>query len=143
MFNKCSSLVDSPKLPATKLAKWCYQNMFTGCNELVNAPEELPATTLERSCYSQMFMRCSSLEKAPILPAKKLVEKCYYYMFSESNLIKYVTMLATDVSAKHCLHEWLPYCYTNYGQTFTKSKNSNIKLNTINGIPANWKIKEI
>ena len=34
--------------------------MFEGCTSLVNAPE-LPATTLARGCYDLMFKGCTSL----------------------------------------------------------------------------------
>ena len=41
-------------LPATTLAKSCYENMFEGCTSLTTAPK-LPATTLAKSCYENMF----------------------------------------------------------------------------------------
>ena len=50
MFNGCSSLTQSPELPAETLADNCYYNMFSGCTSLTQAPE-LPATTLASSCY--------------------------------------------------------------------------------------------
>jgi hypothetical protein len=140
MFNKCSSLVDSPKLPAKNISKWCYQYMFNGCNELVNGPEELPATTLAFSCYSQMFRECSSLKKGPILPAKTLVEKCYFDMFAWCTSLKEITMLSDDIEAHECLGDWV-YNISGTG-TFTKSKGVNIREGD-SGIPKSWTIKEI
>ncbi len=41
----------------------------------------LPATKLAESCYMFMFSGCSSLTTAPALPATTLSKKCYAYMF--------------------------------------------------------------
>ena len=60
MFSRCTSLTTAPKLPATTLARGCYQYMFENCTSLTKAPE-LPATTLASSCYSYMFNDCSNL----------------------------------------------------------------------------------
>ena len=34
MFQKCTSLVTAPELPATTLANYCYESMFQGCTNL-------------------------------------------------------------------------------------------------------------
>ncbi|MEE3411648.1 MAG: InlB B-repeat-containing protein, partial [Treponema sp.] len=68
-------------LPATTLAKMCYESMFSGCTGLASAPE-LPATTLAEWCYTSMFEGCASLVSAPELPATTLAECCYRSMFS-------------------------------------------------------------
>jgi hypothetical protein len=47
-------------LPARTLNDYCYACMFSGCTNLVNAPE-LPATTLASNCYAGMFSGCTSL----------------------------------------------------------------------------------
>jgi hypothetical protein len=44
MFDRCSSLTVAPELPATTLAKSCYENMFSECTSLIKAPK-LPAKT--------------------------------------------------------------------------------------------------
>ena len=81
LFSGCTSLTKAPALPATTLAKDCFEFMFSGCQSLTKAPE-LPATTLASGCYSSMFRGCTSLTKAPELPATTLAQWCYYYMFS-------------------------------------------------------------
>ena len=68
-------------LPATTLADYCYENMFSGCTSLTTAPE-LPSTTLADYCYQNMFSGCTSLTTAPELPATTLADYCYQNMFS-------------------------------------------------------------
>uniref|UniRef100_UPI003FEDC50C fimbrillin family protein n=1 Tax=Prevotella sp. TaxID=59823 RepID=UPI003FEDC50C len=64
LFKDCSVLTSAPELPATKLAYYCYYDMFSGCTSLESAPE-LPATKLANDCYSYMFSGCTSLTAAP------------------------------------------------------------------------------
>lgn len=68
MFSGCTNLISAPELPATTLARGCYYNMFYNCTNLTTAPE-LPATILARECYYGMFMGCRSLITAPELLA--------------------------------------------------------------------------
>ena len=42
LFMDCKALTSAPELPATKLASYCYSNMFKGCTNLNTAPA-LPA----------------------------------------------------------------------------------------------------
>ena len=81
MFQGCTSLTQTPELPATTLADYCYSYMFFGCTSLTQAPT-LPATTLADSCYSNMFFSCTALTQAPALPATTLADSCYSYMFN-------------------------------------------------------------
>ena len=80
MFQGCRLLTKVPKLPATKLSDNCYASMFEGCASLTKAPK-LPATTLAIGCYSGMFYYCTSLTTAPALPATTLAGACYSSMF--------------------------------------------------------------
>ncbi len=64
LFENCTSLTQSPELPATTLADYCYNSMFSGCTSLMQSPE-LPATTLADYCYNSMFSGCTSLMQAP------------------------------------------------------------------------------
>ena len=81
LFEGCTALTSAPELPATTLAKGCYDSMFSGCTNLTTVPE-LPATTLAYNCYSYMFKGCTNLNTAPDLPATTLAEGCYFGMFS-------------------------------------------------------------
>ena len=101
MFASCSNLTTAPKLPATTLAKECYNWMFAGCSNLITAPE-LPATTLAESCYRYMFNGCSSLTKAPVLPATTLAESCYSYMFVGCSNLTTAPELPVTNLAKSC-----------------------------------------
>ena len=93
LFIDCAVLTSAPELPATTLAKNCYDSMFSGCTSLTDAPV-LPATKLADFCYSTMFYGCTSLTSAPKLPAEKLANNCYTYMFSNCNSLSTITMLA-------------------------------------------------
>lgn len=53
--------------------------MFYGCSRLAHAPK-LPATNLAKDCYNGMFMECPDLQGTIELPAKNLVEGCYKYI---------------------------------------------------------------
>jgi hypothetical protein len=98
MFEGCTSLVNVPELPATKLANDCYRYMFYGCTNLTTAPE-LPATNLARYCYSGMFARCTNLVNAPELPATTLADYCYSGMFSRcTNLVNAPKLPATTLT---------------------------------------------
>lgn len=65
MFYDCRSLTTAPVLPATTLAKYCYNNMFNSCTSLTAAPS-LPATTLTDYCYANMFYGCTSLSSVEV-----------------------------------------------------------------------------
>ena len=80
MFSYCKKLTAAPKLPATKLADYCYQAMFIECEKLSSAPE-LNAPSVHKGSYQQMFASCTSLKKAPALPATEVRASGYERMF--------------------------------------------------------------
>ena len=83
LFIDCTKLVNAENLilPATELAKSCYEGMFYGCTSLVNAPSVLPAMETAERCYENMFYGCTSLVNAPELPALVMTVGCYKGMF--------------------------------------------------------------
>ena len=84
MFNRCTSLVNAPELPATSLANGCYNSMFYGCTSLVNAPE-LPATSLANDCYNGMFYGCTSLNYVKALfTTKPVIQYTYEWLANVS-----------------------------------------------------------
>lgn len=102
MFDGCTSLIQAPALPATKLAEDCYFGMFSGCTALTQAPA-LPATTLKYYCYRSMFKGCTSLTQAPALPATTLVTGCYTSMFNRcTSLTKAPSELPATTLATEC-----------------------------------------
>ena len=141
MFSGCSALTEAPELPAKTLASDCYREMFVSCSALTEAPE-LPATTLAESCYKDMFMCCSALTEAPKLPAKTLAKSCYANMFNSCTALRSVTMLATDVSADGSLINWLGNAGTLVlwpeVSILTLAKTS-VRANIENSIPDIWK----
>lgn len=138
MFSNCTSLTSAPELPATTMKKHCYEHMFHGCTGLTSAPE-LPATTLANYCYKGMFYSCTSLTTAPELPATTLKENCYEEMFAWCYKLKYIKMLATNISAKHCLDSWVN-AISSTG-TFVKNPEATWDVVGISGVPRGWTVK--
>lgn len=102
LFQGCTGLTTSPKLPATALRGYCYKSMFSGCTSLTTPPE-LPTMTVVTNCYNGMFSGCSSLVIAPNLPATTLGPNCYQEMFADcSNLIYGPERLGTTVASYCC-----------------------------------------
>jgi len=137
MFSNCTSLTKAPELPTTTLAFGCYRFMFDGCTSLTQAPE-LPATTVASHCYQGMFQDCTSLTKAPELPATTLTTRCYYEMFYDCSKLNYIKMMATDISAKECIDDWV-YGVPSTG-TFVKNKNATWNVGGDCGIPSGWRV---
>ena len=51
--------------------------MFVGCSSLIEAPK-LPATTLAKNCYDRMFYRCSKLNNVTMLATDISAADCLY-----------------------------------------------------------------
>ena len=109
MFSGCTSLVKAPALPATTLASNCYNSMFSNCTSLAQAPE-LPATTLADNCYSSMFSGCTSLVQAPALPATTLADWCYNGMFSSCTSLVQAPALPATALAGSCYSSMFSGC---------------------------------
>lgn len=125
-------------LPATKLKRNCYNNMFNDNDELLYAPTILPATTLTTACYSNMFMRDYKLLESPILPATTLVDQCYYGMFYNCSVLNKVTCYATSgINTNDSTKSWLQ----NVSATgdFYKASGSSWPSG-IAGIPSGWTV---
>ena len=113
LFSGCKQLVVAPELPAMDLAEECYSSMFAGCSSLKIAPE-LPAKKLTASCYSFMFTNCTSLKKTPELPAEKLANSCYTYMFSGCTSLTSASKLPADTLADYCYSGMFTGCISLY-----------------------------
>ena len=109
MFDNCSELTTTPKLPATTLAHMCYGAMFRNCTSLV-VPPELPATTLAHMCYGAMFAGCTSLSSAPVLPATTLASECYREMFSNCTSLTTPSELPSETLADFCYFGMFSAC---------------------------------
>jgi hypothetical protein len=65
------------------LDKHQFISLFLSNNSLISANDLiLPAIKLTEKCYAFMFHYCTSLQEVPELPATKLSENCYEGMFS-------------------------------------------------------------
>ena len=140
MFYGCTSLINTTELPATNLANECYMSMFCGCTSLNQAPV-LQATLLEHSCYMSMFENCTSLVQAPVLQAVFSADYCYRWMFDGCAKLNYIKCLMTDTSATGCTDDWLANVAA-IG-TFECDNKKYFTLDSPNGIPTGWTIKEI
>lgn len=127
----------------------CFLRLFYNCRDLLTAPE-LPATTLTDYCYNYMFTNCNNmipdadLENipefpitSPKLPATTLCNYCYQSMFASTPL-KRITMLATDISASDCLDNWVVYVPPT--GTFVKHPDMDSLPTGKNGIPEGWTV---
>lgn len=99
MFQGCSEMVTSPqKIYLTDMSTDCCRTMFYKCSSLVNIPETWCPDVTELGCYvytssisktwklaENCFMSCfreTAINKLPTLPATKLANLCYAYMFA-------------------------------------------------------------
>lgn len=113
----------------------CYYDMFNGCTSLTTAPE-LPATTLVDYCYREMFRNCTSLTTGPsILPATTLTQFSYYNMFRGCSNLNYIKCLATNISARNCISDWVNGVAAS--GTFVTPSTTNWPSG-ISGIPNGW-----
>ncbi|MBR4790109.1 MAG: InlB B-repeat-containing protein [Treponema sp.] len=79
-------------------------------------------------------------EKKIYLPATRLSDYCYQYMFSGCTKLNSIKCLATDISASDCTGGWV-YIVSQTG-TFIKNKNMNDWATGSHGIPSGWTVKD-
>lgn len=117
-----------------------FKYLFSGCTTIVSAENlSLPATTLAKGCYEKMFYKCTSLTTAPELPATTLENTCYNNMFYNCSSLNYVKCLATDISATNATTSWL-YGVASSG-TFVKASSMKDWPRTNTGIPSKWTVQ--
>ncbi len=109
MFSGCTSLTEAPALPAMSLAPYCYSYMFNGCTSLTEAPT-LPAMSLAPYCYECMFYGCASLTEAPALPATSLAQSCYRVMFYGCTSLAEAPALPATTLATECYYAMFSGC---------------------------------
>lgn len=109
-----------------------------GLTEILNPKTFLPYTVLESHCYDSMFYGCTNLVNAPELPATTLAESCYYDMFRGCTKLNYIKMLAIDISATDCLYCWT-YRVSSTG-TFVKNPDATWDIRGKDGIPEDWTV---
>ena len=125
-------------LPESNMNNECYNNLFSNCIKLADAPK-LPAINLSKNCYESMFEGCISLTSAPELPAKTLTAYCYKSMFAGCTSLSYVKALFNDIMYTTSVQGWLD----NVSPTGTYVKSKDAVYNPVQtaGVPAGWTIE--
>ena len=70
----------------------------------------LPATKLANYCYQYMFYGCTSLVNAPTLPATTLTDWCYNNMFNGCTNLKTAPVLPARTLASYCYSSMFRDC---------------------------------
>ena len=107
-FKGCSGLTTAPDLPATTLAPYCDNRIFSGCG-FATAPA-LPATTMVEGCYMTMFELCKSLTEAPVLHSTDLALTCYSNMFHTCTSLTTAPDLPATTLAEGCYYSMFYNC---------------------------------
>lgn len=111
-------------------------------NNIVSVEKNfLSASTLGLNCYDGLFYGCENLVNAPELPATILTQGCYRNMFNGCSKLNYIKMLATDISANSCLTNWVKGVASS--GTFVKNKNATWNVTGVNGVPSGWTIQKV
>lgn len=115
-FKNLTTLIDASNLrmPATTITRYCYQNMFYGCTNLIGVPPVLPASYSEYYSYSGMFQLCKSLNSVPDLSS---LTRANGYAFA--NMFSNCTSLTKLPVFKNVnrIDYWAPWRYTFSGCT--------------------------
>ena len=151
MFQGCSEMVTSPqKIYLTDMSTDCCRTMFYKCSSLVNIPETwCPNVTelgyyvynssgsktweMAKSCFMSCF-RETSIKKLPQLPATKLANTCYGYMFAGCKGLTtqegwYLPCESFNISqTKGCYNYMFTDC-TNLVEMYTKQSNISTDYN--------------
>lgn len=144
LFYNCKKLTTAPKLPATKLADYCYTNMFGYCENLETAPD-LPAKDLPQGCYSDMFYNCKNLVTGPKISATKMSKYSCQWMLINCPKLSSVTLLtpSDQMNAERALGDWLGGNTGTSATTRTlvvKDKAAYDALNSNSYLPSQWQI---
>ena len=145
MFQGCSEMITSPqKIYLTDMSTDCCRTMFYKCSSLVNIPETWCPNVTELGYYvytssgsktwemaTSCFMSCfreTAIKKLPQLPATKLANTCYGYMFAGCKGLTtqngwYLPCESFDISqTKGCYNYMFTDC-TNLVEMYTKQSN--------------------
>lgn len=151
MFQGCSEMVTSPqKIYLTDMSKDCCRTMFYKCSSLVNIPETWCPNVTELGYYVynssgsktwemavSCFMSCfreTAIKKLPQLPATKLANTCYGYMFAGCKGLTtqegwYLPCESFNISqTKGCYNYMFTDC-TNLVEMYTKQSNISTDYN--------------
>lgn len=101
LFSGCSGLKSAENLILpTTLSVGCFRGMFTSSG--ITIAPKLPALKMTNSCYSYMFSNCQSLTTAPDLPSTELAIDCYSYMFGNCSSLTTAPELPATKLYNYC-----------------------------------------
>ena len=141
MFQHCTSLVNTPDLPQTKLATSCYAEMFAGCTALRNVPI-LPATEIAVGSYFGMFSGCSSLtEGADLTKVTKLGTNGITEMYYRCSSLEKAYAPTVDFSDTYNSTDWLKNV-ANSGTLYADASiAATIPTDNTSGCPSGWTVQ--
>lgn len=136
----CDDLVEIP-------CDRCFGNVFAALSTsatdgwLVDASELiLPATILKPETYGNGFINQRNLVKAPVLPAKTLVSKCYEGMFASNPSLKEVKYFANVAPQEAYCANWVYSPSWASNGTFHKNGYASWSRPSSSYLPSSWSI---
>lgn len=81
VFMNCTGMTGVPSFESTRLGKWCYDGAFENTGIVDASGIVLKARIMNEGCYQGMFCKNPRLRVLPVIKAKKLAYRCFYYMF--------------------------------------------------------------
>lgn len=138
MFYNCYNLTEAAAINSLTVGNHGCYYMYYGCVNLVKAQNVLSMDIKGYDCYGCMFRACSSLERAPELPALKLISRCYNEMFYGCEKLNYIKAMTESPFNSGYTTNWV-YGVASTG-TFVKNKNYRNPPTGVNGIPFGWTV---
>ena len=83
-----------------------------------------------------MFNGCTNLVTAPELPATKLANYCYNYMFNGCSSLNYIKAMFTTTPSTAYTNNWVNGVAST--GTFVKNASATWDVTGVNGIPSGW-----
>ena len=105
-----TGITEAPELPATELADYCYQWMFSSCGNLTKVPE-LKATDVPEGGYGYMFRSCNALTEVPAINVKTLGNYSLQGMFYNCQGLTKAPALTAESVGERGLSEMFENCY--------------------------------
>lgn len=142
LSGNCMSLLFRDNAAQSNLAGYdfAFYKLFSGCTTIKSVSDDfLTSPIVTQYCYSAMYRGCTGLSSSSALPALTLAKGSYDYMYDGCSNLKYIKMLATDISAEGCLTNWVSGVASS--GTFVKNKNATWSVTGANGIPSGWNVK--
>ena len=149
MFLACTSLISGPEtigFAGKGLGEgYTFQYMFSGCVNLIKAPEFTASKSLSAWAHAYMFQNCYSLQEIT-LPFNTVGQSSYAFMFRNCKKLKKIKCGLTSLDKG--TGGSLPTCQNwmdgtpEIGEFIVPTGYSGIWPRTENGVPSGWTIIE-